>query len=166
MTLENHLYTCLLHEEWLFFALNWLKNYPKCVWGCINIWVHLSGALNFMKSALAASHQFPSCQMGTSKWPVNKTCTPRSFCHIVHWTALSPEESPQTKAPQWRGRPWRLYLIPPCHSHGTHINHSPPASDPSSSLDAIRHRSLGSDMLLKSSTNLPKITILDFLGGC
>lgn len=148
------------------FISNQCRNYLKCVWGCVNIWVHLRAALNFMKFALAACHQISPCQMGIYNWPVNKTCTPRSFCHIVLWTALSLEETPQTKATQRRGRPRRLYLIPPCHSDSTHINHSLPASDPSGPLDAICHRSLGADILLKSSTNLPKITFLDFLGAC
>lgn len=83
----------------------------------------------------------PFCQMCTSKWPAGQHNPPQG--------------TPRTKATWWRGRPWRLYLIPSCHSHGSHINHCPPASRPSSTLDAICHRSLGVDMLLKSTANLP-----------
>lgn len=53
-----------------------------------------------------------------------------------------------------------------CHSHRTHINHSPSPSFPGSSLDAISHRFLGSDMPLKGLDNLSKIAALDFLGKC
>lgn len=117
---------------------------------CICIWVHLSGTLKFMKSAFAARHHFPPHQVGSYKWPVNKTCTPQSCCHIVPWTDLFPREDPSNKGTWWRGRPRRLYLLPPCHSRGAHINHCPPAPDPSSALDPIFHRSVGADMLLKT----------------
>lgn len=34
----------------------------------------------------------------SAKWPVNKTFTPRSVCHIVHRTALSPTENHPDKS--------------------------------------------------------------------
>lgn len=65
------------------------------------------------------------------------------------------QKTPQTKATWWRGKPWQLYLIPLCHSGSTSINHSPPAPDPNGPLDAICHRPVGADMLLKIPSNLP-----------
>lgn len=66
-----------------------------------------------------------------------------------------PQKTAQTKATWWRGKPWQLYLIPLRHSRGTNINHCPPAPDPSSPLDAICHRTVGADMVLKIQSNLP-----------
>lgn len=65
------------------------------------------------------------------------------------------QKTAQTTATWWRGKPWQLYLIPLRHSRGTNINHCPPAADPSGPLDAICHRTVGADMVLKIQFNLP-----------
>lgn len=90
-----------LYLEWpawegsLFSTFTTPQDYPACLrltCESANIWFCLQGALGLMKSGCIARQQSSS-----AKWAVNKTCTPRSLCHIVHRTPLSPTENPPNK---------------------------------------------------------------------
>lgn len=124
-----------------------MKNNLICLCGGLNICVvhSISWTLSDTNSSW--------CQMDTYKCPVNKTCTTKKQ-PFVDWAALFPTENPSNKGNMVERRPWWFYLIPPCHSHGTYINHCPTASDLSSALDTICHRSVDVDKLLRSFASL------------
>lgn len=98
------------------------------------------------------------CQTAIHPMPNGRLTKPthrEGFAILFTGQHYPPQRTAQTKA-TWRGRkPWQLYLIPLRHSRGTNINHCLPALDPSSLLDAICHRTVGADMVLKTQSNLP-----------
>lgn len=59
----------------------------------VTIWFHPSEATWSYKTRLCLPDSAPP----SAKWPVNKTYTPRSVCHIVRRTALSPAENRPNK---------------------------------------------------------------------
>lgn len=81
---------------------------------------------------------------------------PNGHLWAPSWTAQSPTENPSNKgnAAERKAMMALSYSSLPL-TRLAHQSLAPPARHPSSTLDVICHRSLGVDMLRKSTTNLP-----------
>lgn len=85
---ESHNNRCLYHFTW-----EQRKQKTKEIKNHLPIHTRSLNHIDWLRNPLV----LPDSGLPSTKWPVNKTYTPRSVCHIVCRTALSPAENRPNK---------------------------------------------------------------------